>query len=37
LILLGFGLHEAWKLSAPYVINVDGPFEAIPPALPTGA
>lgn len=29
LILLGFGLHEAWKLSAPHVLNVDGPFEAV--------
>jgi hypothetical protein len=29
LILLGFGLHEAWKLSAPPVVNVDGPFSAI--------
>lgn len=28
LILLGFGLHEAWKLSAPHVLNVDGPFHA---------
>jgi len=28
LILLGFGLHEAWKLSAPNVLNVDGPFHA---------
>jgi hypothetical protein len=29
LILLGFGLHEAWKLSAPHVVNVDGPFQAV--------
>jgi uncharacterized paraquat-inducible protein A len=29
LILLGFGLHEAWKLSAPHVLNVDGPFHAV--------
>jgi hypothetical protein len=29
LILLGFGLHESWKLSAPHVLNVDGPFHAI--------
>jgi hypothetical protein len=29
LILLGFGLHEAWKLSAPPVVNVDGPFAAV--------
>lgn len=28
LLLLGFGLHEAWKLSAPNVLNVDGPFYA---------
>lgn len=28
LLLLGFGLHEAWKLSAPNVLNVDGPFHA---------
>jgi hypothetical protein len=26
LLLLGFGLHEAWKLSAPALVNVDGPF-----------
>jgi hypothetical protein len=26
LIMLGIGLHEAWKLSAPHVLNVDGPF-----------
>jgi len=31
LILLGFGLHEAWKLSAPHVVNVDGPFRVLPP------
>ena len=30
LILLGFGMHEAWKLSAPHVIAVDGPFAAKP-------
>jgi len=35
LILLGFGLHEAWKLSAPHVVNVDGPFEAVKPAAAT--
>ena len=29
LIMLGFGLHEAWKLSAPHVVNVDGPFKAV--------
>jgi uncharacterized paraquat-inducible protein A len=29
LILLGFGLHESWKLSAPHVLNVDGPFHAV--------
>jgi uncharacterized paraquat-inducible protein A len=29
LILLGFGLHESWKLSAPNVLNVDGPFHAV--------
>lgn len=28
LILLGFGLHEAWKLSAPALVNVDGPFSS---------
>lgn len=28
LILLAFGMHEAWKLSAPHVIAVDGPFAA---------
>lgn len=32
LILLGFGLHEAWKLSAPHVVNVDGPFRVVKPA-----
>jgi hypothetical protein len=35
LILLGFGLHEAWKLSAPHVVNVDGPFQAKPAAAAT--
>jgi hypothetical protein len=29
LILLVFGLHESWKLSAPHVVNVDGPFRAV--------
>jgi len=29
LILLGFGMHEAWKLSAPHLVNVDGPFAAV--------
>jgi hypothetical protein len=29
LILLVFGLHEAWKLSAPPVVNVDGPFLTV--------
>jgi hypothetical protein len=29
LILLGFGLHEAWKLSAPHRVNVDGPFSVV--------
>jgi len=29
LILLVFGLHESWKLSAPHVLNVDGPFHAV--------
>jgi hypothetical protein len=29
LILLVFGLHESWKLSAPHVLNVDGPFNAV--------
>ena len=32
LILLGFGMHEAWKLSAPHLVNVDGPFEVKPAA-----
>lgn len=32
LILLGFGLHEAWKLSAPHVVNVDGPFRVVKPS-----
>jgi hypothetical protein len=27
LILLGFGLHEAWKFSAPPYLHVEGPFE----------
>lgn len=27
LILLIFGLHEAWQFSAPPVANVEGPFE----------
>ena len=31
LILLGFGLHEAWKFSAPPYVHVDGPFSATPP------
>ena len=26
LILLGFGLHEAWKFSAPPRVRVEGPF-----------
>ena len=36
LILLGFGLHEAWKLSAPHVVNVDGPFQVKPAPAATG-
>jgi hypothetical protein len=28
LILLVFGLHEAWKLSAPPIVHVDGPFSS---------
>jgi hypothetical protein len=35
LILLGFGMHEAWKLSAPHVVNVDGPFRVVKPASST--
>jgi uncharacterized membrane protein len=35
LILLGFGLHEAWKLSAPHVVNVDGPFQVVQPPAAT--
>ena len=37
LILLGFGLHEAWKLSAPHLVNVDGPFRAIDDAAQPAA
>jgi hypothetical protein len=28
LVLLGFGLHEAWKFSAPPYVHVEGPFQA---------
>jgi hypothetical protein len=31
LVMLGFGLHEAWKFSAPPYVNQEGPFIA-PPA-----
>lgn len=27
LILLGFGLHEAWKFSAPPYVHVEGPYR----------
>ncbi|HEX7480495.1 MAG TPA: hypothetical protein VF331_22030 [Polyangiales bacterium] len=27
LILLGFGLHEAWKFSAPPYAHIEGPFK----------
>ncbi len=32
LILLGFGVHEAWKFSAPPYVHVEGPFLVTPPA-----
>ena len=28
LVMLGFGLHEAWKFSAPPPLNQEGPFIA---------
>jgi hypothetical protein len=30
LILLGFGVHEAWKFSAPPYVLVEGPFPTTP-------
>ncbi len=38
LILLGFGLHEAWKFSAPPYASIEGPFTvAAPTAAPNSS
>jgi hypothetical protein len=37
LVILGIGLWEAWKFTAPVPLAISGPFAAAPPPPPAGA